>query len=103
MKKVIKILIISLILTSCQTAKDALTLKKKSGGDEFLVEKKSPLVLPPEFGELPTPSNEQSNNSKSEENDIKSLVSNNDENLSIKTETNTEPTSIEQLILKNIK
>ena len=103
MKKVIKILIISLILTSCQTAKDALSLKKKSGGDEFLVEKKSPLVLPPEFGKLPTPTNEQNNEGKSEENDIKSLVSNNDENLSTKTEKNTEPTSIEQSILKNIK
>ena len=80
MKKVIKIFIISLILTSCQTAKDALSLKKKSGGDEFLVEKKSPLVLPPEFGKLPTPTNEQNNEGKSEENDIKSLVSNNDEN-----------------------
>ncbi|MBD1153245.1 DUF3035 domain-containing protein [Pelagibacterales bacterium SAG-MED24] len=103
MKKVIKIFIISLILTSCQTAKDALSLKKKSGGDEFLVEKKSPLVLPPEFGKLPTPTNEQNNEGKSEENDIKSLVSNNDENLSTKTEKNTEPTSIEQSILKNIK
>ncbi len=103
MKKVIKILIIPLILTSCQTAKDALSLKKKSAVDEFLVEKKSPLVLPPEFGKLPTPTNEQNNEGKSEKNDIKSLVSNNDENLSIKTENNTEPTSIEQSILKNIK
>ena len=103
MKKVIKILIIPLILTSCQTAKDALSLKKKSGGDEFLVEKKSPLVLPPEFGKLPTPTNEQNNEGESEENDIKSLVSNKDENLSTKTEKNTDPTSIEQSILKNIK
>ena len=28
---------------------------KKKGSDEFLVEKKSPLVLPPSFGELPEP------------------------------------------------
>ena len=103
MKKIIKISLILLFITSCQSAKDAFTLQKKNTTDEFLVEKKSPLVLPPEFGKLPTPTNEQNNEGKSEENDIKSLVSNNDENLSTKTEKNTEPTSIEQSILKNIK
>ena len=42
-----------LFIVSCQSTKDALTLKK-SNADEFLVEK-SPLVLPPEYGKLPTP------------------------------------------------
>ena len=49
MKKVIKIIIVSLMLTSCQSAKDAFTLKKKNSADEFLVEKKSPLALPPKY------------------------------------------------------
>ena len=43
---------------ACQSAKDALTLKKKSSADEFLVEKKSPLVMPPKFMELPKPKEE---------------------------------------------
>jgi hypothetical protein len=43
------------MLSSCQSAKDALTLKKKPSRDEFLVEKKSPLVMPPDYGKLPIP------------------------------------------------
>ena len=46
--KILKIVILSLILASCQSTKDALTLKKKNNGKEFLVEKKRPLILPPE-------------------------------------------------------
>ena len=35
-----------------------LTLKKRNTADEFLVEKKNPLVLPPVYGDLPLPENE---------------------------------------------
>ena len=56
MKKNFSILILFL-LTSCQSAEEILTNQKKSNTDEFLVEKKNPLVLPPDFSELPTPEN----------------------------------------------
>jgi len=55
MTKLLYFMIILVSLTACQSAKDALTLKKKESSDEFLVEKKSPLVLPPNYGELPLP------------------------------------------------
>ena len=42
-----------IFLTGCQAAKEGLTGEKRTNADEFLVEKKNPLVLPPEFGELP--------------------------------------------------
>ena len=49
------ILIVSLFLFSCGGFK----LKKKADtGEEFLIEKKDPLILPPEFSKLPKP-NEQ--------------------------------------------
>ena len=49
------ILIASLFLFSC----GGLKLKKKANsGEEFLIEKKDPLILPPEFSRLPKP-NEQ--------------------------------------------
>ena len=35
--------------------KRGLTGQKKASTDEFLVEKKDPLVLPPQFEQLPTP------------------------------------------------
>ena len=49
------ILIVSAFLFSCGGFK----LKKKAdSGEEFLIEKKDPLVLPPDFSKLPKP-NEQ--------------------------------------------
>ena len=59
MKKTIKnilCLFIALIaLGACQNVKDGLSGKKKTNSDEFLVKKKNPLSLPPEFGKLPEP------------------------------------------------
>jgi hypothetical protein len=43
------------LLSACQSVKDGLTGKKQNNTDEFLVEKKNPLVLPPEFNILPEP------------------------------------------------
>ena len=44
-----------IILESCQSVKNTLTLKKDQNVDEFLIEKKNPLVLPPDYSELPVP------------------------------------------------
>ena len=40
MKNLFLIIFISILLTSCASSGDAFKLKKKSSGDEFLVEKK---------------------------------------------------------------
>ena len=58
-KKIIYIIILSFFITSCadsfQSVKRGLTGAKKEGGDEFMIEKKDPLILPPDFESLPTP------------------------------------------------
>ena len=36
-------------LTSCQSIKDGLSGRKSENSDEFLVQKKNPLVMPPDF------------------------------------------------------
>ena len=54
--------------------KRVLLTKKKNSSDEFLVEKKSPLVMPPIYGELPVPSNEKTN-TEIQTNKIESLIS----------------------------
>ncbi len=57
-KKMIRnifLLIIFISLYSCQSIKDGLTGKKYESSDEFLVIKKNPLVLPPDFNTLPEP------------------------------------------------
>ena len=59
MKKINLFLIIFLFFfTSCQSIKDGLSGKKNENSDEFLVQKKNTLVLPPNFMELPSPENE---------------------------------------------
>tara|TARA_B100000676_G_C17579402_1_gene581280 strand:+ start:259 stop:567 length:309 start_codon:yes stop_codon:yes gene_type:complete len=102
MKKFILLLIISLFFTSCQSTKDAFTLKKKSTADEFMVEKKNPLVLPPNYGKLPVPENAQVNNNEIDDDEIKILV-NNETKKSSKGEKNLKPTSIEKSILEKIE
>ena len=75
------------ILNSCGTVREGFQNPKKNSSDEFLVEKKSPLVLPPEFEQLPIPkdNNNQTDNTQSS---FKILVSDSegeeDENLSNK-------------------
>ena len=59
-----------LLLNSCSTVAEGLTGGKKKGSDEFLVEKKAPLVLPPRFGELPEPGKKDGTTVSTEENDL---------------------------------
>ena len=77
-------LVISLLLLcSCQGVKDALSGKKYETSDEFLVIKKNPLVLPPNFKDLPTPKDvvdtTQIENIENEIEDLLSSVKNDDE------------------------
>ena len=57
-KKIIYILLF-VFLTSCADSFDSfkrgLTGAKKSSADEFLVQKKDPLILPPDYENLPSP------------------------------------------------
>ena len=91
-----------LFLYSCSTVKEGFTNQKKSSSDEFLVEKKSPLVMPPDYNDLPVP--DQNNEMvETNENKIKDLVTkNNNENTEM---NNAEDgnSNIEQSILKKIK
>ena len=44
------LIFIFFILNACQTVQDGLAGKKNRNSDEFLIEKKNPLELPPDFG-----------------------------------------------------
>ena len=104
MKK-INILLIFLIsifiFNSCTTIKDGFRSQKKNSTDEFLVKKKSPLVMPPEFDELPVPEEVNQMLESKEETDIKKLITNN-ENSSDENSTN-QNMDFESLILEKIK
>ena len=78
-RSILFLLIVFFTFQSCQTVKEGFTSQKKKSTDEFLVEKKSPLVMPPDFNELPLP--KISENIEEEENEagnnIEKLISNN--------------------------
>ena len=99
MKKYFLLLTLFLILNACQSMEDALTLKKRNNSDEFLVEKKSPLVLPPNYGELPLPGEEIN---EKQNNEIQGTLSS--EKIKInETITNSQPSSLEKSVLEKIK
>ena len=95
-KKIFLILSLFILLSSCGVGK-ALAPQKKSGSDEFLVKKKSPLTMPPSYGELPTPS-EKEQRPDEEKTDIKKIITG---KKSKTLETNSS-NKIENLILKEI-
>ena len=93
---------IILFLYSCSTIKEGFTNQKKSSSDEFLVEKKSPLVMPPDYNDLPVPS--QNNESiNANENKIKDLVKKNDIENGEMNNSEDVNLDIEQSVLKKIK
>jgi len=47
------------LLSSCQSAREGLAGGKKNNTDEFLVQKKNPLVLPPDYNDLPLPQDQK--------------------------------------------
>jgi len=70
------IILFSILLYACETAKNAIEGKKRSEqSDEFLVEKKNPLAMPPDYEKLPTPGNQKvSPETFSDNNEIKDLL-----------------------------
>ena len=70
-KKIIILLSSLFFLISCTGAKDALQGKKRSeNSDEFLVEKKNPLTVPPDIDELPVPLDQEDQAQTDDQEDI---------------------------------
>lgn len=82
----------------CGVISEGFKSPKTDKSDEFLVEKKSPLRLPPNYNELPTPI-EKKENQKLDEQSIKDLISNN-ENINNKSKNNSD---LESSVLEKIK
>ena len=103
MKKFKKFILLNciLILTSCSTMKSAFVNEKKNSTDEFLVEKKSPLVMPPDYNELPMPKETKDKQNKNE-NEFKKLITQNKQD-SLSTSNKNVDKNFENSILKKIK
>ena len=90
-----------LILASCGSLTDAgkvLRNEKTNSTDEFLVKKKNPLVLPPDYNKLPKPGSMKSNK-QNEEDKIKNILKVPKETRSGSNKTST----VEQSIIDKIR
>ena len=101
LKKTIYLVVLIFLVTSCAdtlgSVKRGLTGEKVRSTDEFLIQKKDPLILPPDFENLPTPS--ESKAAREEISNIKKTLKK-----TISTESTTSAdSSTEEFILQQIK
>tara|TARA_B100001248_G_scaffold44470_1_gene28344 strand:- start:12107 stop:12415 length:309 start_codon:yes stop_codon:yes gene_type:complete len=101
MSRTILFLFFTLIFTSCQSFKDAgkvLRNEKTTTTDEFLIQKRKPLVLPPDFNKLPEPGTKTEANEKDEKK-IQEILNFPREEV----DTNKKKSSAEESILEKIR
>ena len=99
-KIIFLILILNLILNACGTVKEAFDPQRKNSSDEFLVEKKSPLSMPPDFEKLPKPKSKEDGNIQEDDNNIKTLIINTQNNNSYEKDQSSEDSrNLEDLII----
>ena len=103
MKKFLKILIkaqLFIFIINCgggwSDFKKTMSGQKNVNSDEFLIKKKDPLVLPPEYGQLPLP---KSNKKKSQSSSVESVLRSKN-NTTNETQASSE---LEDMILKELK
>ena len=89
------------LLASCASVKESFDSRKKNS-DEFLVEKKSPLLMPPDYNDLPVPDSEDTKNND-ESNQVKELITNSNNSNSNSNKSNNSKSSFEKLLIEKIK
>ena len=87
-----------LILISCSTVEEGFKNQKKNNSDEFLVEKKKPLSMPPNFDKLPEPDIENSEKNLDSDSLKNLIIINKDSQRS-----NDEVSNLETSIIEKIK
>ena len=104
MKKLNLLLVIFILFAACNNlneAKKVLKNEKTSTTYEFLVKKKEPLTMPPDFEKLPLPDSATNKPDLSEEEKIKKILKLPEENLNKNKNKNS--SSIEDSIIEQIR
>lgn len=90
-------------LSACQALKDGLEGNKKSkNAEEFLIDKKNALTIPPDFSKLPTPEAEKKAEINESDFDIENILQVNSENQTYEGNSKSN-NSLEESILEKIK
>ena len=95
------IITIAVFLSSCNTLKDGFSNQKKNSSDEFMVEKKSPLVMPPNHDVLPVPNDNK--DIETSEKKIKNYIISDDLDIINTDNFNKTDKSFEKFLLDKIK
>lgn len=96
--RIFLLLVFFVTISSCGTVKEAFSNQKKNSSDEFLVEKKAPLTMPPDYNELPKPKEKIEEDNAT--NSIKDLIADEDVN---ENDISNENLNLEETLLKKIK
>jgi len=98
-KNIILIFTITITLFSCSGLRKELSLKKEKSVDEFLIQKKNPLVLPPDYSELPVPRGSKVAQEEEKNIDLNSVLTETDQKNSVpSTQSNTLEKSISEIL-----
>lgn len=102
-KFIIFILSILIAVTGCKSIKENLTMKKENSTEEFLIQKKNPLVMPPEFNELPKPRNskQESDEDQDEKIDLSKILETSSKENKTKDDNKNLEKSISNILKKN--
>ncbi len=102
-KFVFIILVFFIYLTGCQSIKDGLEGNKKTkSSEEFLIQKKNPLVLPPDYSKLPLPKNVSQEELKAaNEFDLEKIIKK--DSKTVKNNSVEKNSSLEKSVIEKIK
>ena len=92
--QIIFLLLFLTFLNNCNSVREVMSGEQRTT-DEFLVKKKDPLILPPQYEELPVPNSKKTK----QENKIKSVLGNSNQS----TENSKINSNLENLILRELK
>ena len=95
------------MVSGCQDVKEGFSGKNIDQGEEFLVIKKNPLVVPPDFEKMPIPKNEIDKTKSikvenNQESEFEKLLQTQDQNLDT-LDTNENTGDLEKKIIDKIK
>ena len=102
-KNILYLFLLLILVNACTSVKEGLSGAKKESADEFLVEKKNPLTVPPEFDKLPIPSDTKNNENKDEGDSLENILTKKKFKIIKSSEKTLTDKSLEKSILEKIK
>ena len=98
------VILVNLILNACGTVREAFEAPRKNSSDEFLIEKKSPLSMTPDFEKLPEPKSKNESKKLEEKSNLEELILKSENSADSEVQENIENTgSLEKSIIDKIK